>query len=66
MSGGYAVVAWPAKYGDTGVMTFIAGSDGKVYQRNLGPQTASALPASRHSIRAQVGKPHRIPRFSAQ
>lgn len=42
MSGGYAVVAWPAKYGDTGVMTFIAGSDGKVYQRNLGPQTASA------------------------
>jgi hypothetical protein len=42
MSGGYAVLAWPAKYGDTGVMTFVAGSDGKVYERDLGPQTASA------------------------
>jgi Protein of unknown function (DUF2950) len=41
MSGGHAVVAWPAKYGDTGVMTFMTGSDGKVYQRNLGPQTAA-------------------------
>lgn len=41
MRGGYAVIAWPAKYGQTGVMTFIGGSDGKVYQRNFGPQTAS-------------------------
>jgi hypothetical protein len=42
MSGGYAVLAWPAKYGDTGVMTFVASSDGKVYERNFGSQTASA------------------------
>ncbi|CAB3791536.1 DUF2950 domain-containing protein [Pararobbsia alpina] len=42
MSGGYAVLAWPAKYGDTGVMTFVAGSDGKVYQRDFGSQSASA------------------------
>jgi hypothetical protein len=41
MRGGYAVLAWPANYGDTGVMTFVAGSDGKVYQRNLGSQTAA-------------------------
>jgi hypothetical protein len=41
MNGGYAVIAWPAKYGQTGVMTFISGSDGKVYQRNFGPQSAS-------------------------
>lgn len=41
MTGGYAVIAWPAEYGRTGVMTFISGSDGRVYQRNLGTQTAS-------------------------
>lgn len=36
---GYAFLAWPAKYGDTGVMSFIVGKDGRVYQRNLGPET---------------------------
>jgi hypothetical protein len=41
MNGGYAVIAWPAQYGQSGVMTFISGSDDKVYQRNLGPQSAS-------------------------
>ncbi len=45
MSGGYAVIAWPVTYNDTGIMTFIAGSDGKVYQRNFGPQTASRVAA---------------------
>jgi Protein of unknown function (DUF2950) len=39
MTGGYAVVAWPAKYGDTGVMSFIVAKDGIVYQKNLGAQT---------------------------
>jgi hypothetical protein len=39
MSGGYAMVAWPAKYGDTGVMSFIVSGAGKVYQKNLGPNT---------------------------
>lgn len=43
MRGGYAVIAWPVSYNDTGIMTFIAGADGKVYQRNLGPQTASRV-----------------------
>lgn len=41
MTGGYAVIAWPAKYRESGLMTFISGSDGKVYQRNLGPRSAS-------------------------
>jgi len=45
MSGGYAVIAWPVAYPRTGIMTFIAGSDGKVYQRNLGVQTASRAAA---------------------
>ena len=39
MTGGYAFVAWPAKYGDTGVMTFIVAKDGVVHEKNLGGQT---------------------------
>ena len=39
MTEGYALVAWPAKYDDTGVMTFIVNQDGIVYQKNLGPNT---------------------------
>lgn len=41
MIGGFAVVAWPAKYGDTGVMTFIVSHDGVVYDKDLGPDTAA-------------------------
>jgi hypothetical protein len=40
MTGGFAVVAWPAKYGNSGVMTFIVNHDGVVYQKNLGKNTA--------------------------
>jgi len=39
--GGFAVVAYPAQYGNSGVMTFIVNHDGKVFQKNLGPNTAS-------------------------
>jgi hypothetical protein len=42
MSGGFALVAWPAQYDVTGVMTFIVGRDGIVYQKDLGPRTESA------------------------
>jgi Protein of unknown function (DUF2950) len=41
MIGGFAVVAWPAKYGSSGIMTFISNQDGVVYQKNLGPETAA-------------------------
>jgi hypothetical protein len=41
MTDGYAVLAWPAKWGDTGVMTFVVNRDGVVYERNLGPDTAT-------------------------
>ena len=37
--GGFALVAFPAQYGVSGVMTFIVNQDGVVYQKNLGPQT---------------------------
>lgn len=46
MIGGFALVAFPATYGDSGVMTFIVDHDGLVYEKNLGPSTkkiASAM-----------------------
>jgi hypothetical protein len=39
MTEGFALVAWPAKYGDSGVMTFIVNRDGIVYEKDLGPRT---------------------------
>jgi hypothetical protein len=45
MTDGYALVAWPAKYGDTGVMTFIVNQDGTVFQKNLGAGTDAAARA---------------------
>ncbi len=40
MIAGFALAAWPAQWGNTGVMTFIVNQQGKVYQKNLGPKTA--------------------------
>jgi hypothetical protein len=40
MIAGFALVAWPAEWGDTGMMTFIVNQQGRVHQKNLGPQTA--------------------------
>jgi hypothetical protein len=37
--GGFGVVAYPAQYGNSGVMTFITNHEGVVYQSDLGPQT---------------------------
>jgi hypothetical protein len=42
MIGGFALVAWPAAYGNTGVMTFVVNQDGVVYQKDLGKSTAAA------------------------
>jgi hypothetical protein len=41
MTRGFALVAFPAVYGDTGIMTFIVGRHGIVYEKNLGPSTAT-------------------------
>ncbi len=43
MTGGFAILASPVTYGDSGVMTFILGKDGVLYQRDLGPDTASVV-----------------------
>ena len=40
MIGGFALVAYPAQYGVSGVMTFIVNHDGVVHQKDLGPATA--------------------------
>jgi hypothetical protein len=37
---GFALVAWPEEWGNTGVMTFIVNQQGKVYEKNLGPKTS--------------------------
>jgi hypothetical protein len=39
MTGGFAVLAYPAKYRSSGVMTFLVDADGNVMQKDLGPKT---------------------------
>jgi hypothetical protein len=39
MSGGFALVAWPAQYDVTGVMSFIVNQDGIVHEKDLGAGT---------------------------
>ena len=39
MSGGFALIAWPAEYDVTGVMTFLVNEDGIVFQKDLGKTT---------------------------
>ena len=45
MIGGFAILAWPVRYGDTGVMSFIVNQDGVVYEQDLGPDTAAKAAA---------------------
>jgi hypothetical protein len=40
LTGGFGVIAYPAEYGNSGIMTFMVGPDGIVYQKNLGEKTA--------------------------
>jgi hypothetical protein len=41
MIGGFAIIAWPADYGNSGIMTFMVNYDGVVFQKDLGERTAS-------------------------
>ena len=45
LTGGFAVLAYPAEYRNSGIMTFIVGKDGVVYQKDLGEKTADVAPA---------------------
>jgi Protein of unknown function (DUF2950) len=39
LTGGFAMIAWPAVFGSSGIVTFIVGPDGDVYQQDLGSRT---------------------------
>jgi hypothetical protein len=45
MIGGFALLAYPAQYGSSGIMTFMVNHDGVVYEKDLGPKTTSTAPA---------------------
>jgi hypothetical protein len=45
MIAGYALIAYPDKWGSSGVMTFIVNQQGRVYQKNLGADTAKIAAA---------------------
>jgi hypothetical protein len=60
LANGFALVAWPAQYGKTGVMSFIVNQDGKLYQKDLGPngaRTAAALKTFNPDSSWQLTKP---------
>jgi len=40
MTGGFALLAYPVRYRDSGVMTFVVNQDGQIYQKDLGPRTS--------------------------
>ncbi|ALL66747.1 putative exported protein [Paraburkholderia caribensis MBA4] len=43
--GGFAVLAWPVRYGDTGIKSFMVSHAGQVYERDLGPDSATKAKA---------------------
>jgi hypothetical protein len=45
MIGGFALVAWPAEHGSSGIMTFMVAREGVVYQKDLGSGTSEAARA---------------------
>ncbi len=45
MIAGFALVAWPADYGTGGVMTFIVSHQGRLLQKDLGPDTEKIVAA---------------------
>ena len=41
MKGGFALIAVPAEYGNSGIMSFVVNHDGTVFQKDLGPNTST-------------------------
>ena len=46
LAGGFAFIAWPAVFGSSGIMTFVVNQEGVVFQKDLGPATASRAAAT--------------------
>lgn len=44
MINGFALIAWPAKYGETGISTFVVNQAGIVYERDFGADTENIVP----------------------
>jgi hypothetical protein len=45
LTGGFALIAWPVEYGQSGIMTFIVNQSGMVFQTDLGEETATMASA---------------------
>lgn len=45
MIGGFAMIAWPAEYGSSGIMSFIVNQNGRVYQKDFGDETDAGAAA---------------------
>ena len=43
MIGGFALIAYPAEYGNSGITTFMVNQDGTVFQKDLGANTAERV-----------------------
>jgi hypothetical protein len=43
MVAGFALLAWPAQWDNSGVMTFMINQQGKIYEKNLGPKTTDLV-----------------------
>jgi hypothetical protein len=46
MTEGFALIAWPASFGVSGIMTFVVDQDGVVFQKDLGRGTTAAAAAT--------------------
>lgn len=56
MTGGFAILAYPAVYRSSGVMTFIVGQDGVIYQKDLGASTVELAKAMKEYVRDKTWK----------
>jgi hypothetical protein len=45
--GGFAVMAWPVRYRDSGVKSFIVAHDGQIHERDLGPDSSAVATATK-------------------
>ena len=57
MTRGFAILAYPADYRNSGVTSFLINQDGVVFQKDLGPQTAEVANLLTNSILTKAGRP---------
>jgi hypothetical protein len=56
MKGGFALIAVPAEYGNSGIMSFMVNHDGTVFEKDLGPRPRRARRGSTPSRRIRSGR----------